>query len=115
MALRGCIGGTLARRRRPENQTVMSSDHEFFTDPQRISRLPRRPWDVSTLEHGGTTSYQVVSADGDVVGSFADSDYDGPGAARAIAESIVKWANAEPVPAPPARSTPPGRGHLRLL
>lgn len=92
----------------------MASDHEFLTDAQRLSRLPKRPWTLQVVESSGTTSYQVQSEDGDVVGTFVDADYEGPGAARAIAESLVKWGNAEPdVPSSP--SAPPRRGHLRLV
>ncbi len=91
------------------------ADYEFFTDPQRVSRLPKRPWHINVYENSGTTNYQVQSVEGDVIGNFVDADYDRPGAARAIAESIVKWGNAEPDVSPPSRSTPPPRGHLRLV
>ena len=67
----------------------MTTDYEFLTDPQRLSRLPRRPWHVYLRESSGSTSYYVQADDGDVVASFVDSDYDRPGAARAIAESLV--------------------------
>jgi len=94
----------------------MPPDYEFFTDPQRISRLPKRPWQVHAFEASGTTVYQVLSADGDVITTCNDAEFEGPGAARAIAESIVKWSNAE-AEAPPTSKPPPatGRGHLRLV
>jgi hypothetical protein len=93
----------------------MTTDYEFLTDPQRVSRLPKRPWHIYVRESGGTTSYTVQANDGDVVASFVDADYDGPGAARAIAESLVKWSNAEPESPPPSTQTPSTRGHLRLV
>jgi hypothetical protein len=93
----------------------MTTDYEFLTDPQRVSRLPRRPWHVYLRESSGSTSYYVQADDGDVVASFVDSDYDRPGAARAIAESLVKWANAEAERPPPSTPPPSGRGHLRLV
>jgi hypothetical protein len=94
----------------------MPPEYEFFTDPQRLSRLPKRPWHINVYENSGTTNYQVQAADGEVIANFVDADYEGPGAARAIAESVVKWANAEG-DAPPASKPPPptGRGHLRLV
>jgi hypothetical protein len=93
----------------------MTSDHEFFTDPQRLSRLPKRPWHINVYENAGTTNYQVQAIDGEVIGNFVDADYEGPGAARAIAESVVKWANAEGDAPPPSKPPPTSRGHLRLV
>jgi hypothetical protein len=93
----------------------MPDDHEYFTDPQRLSRLPKRPWHINVYENAGTTNYQVQAGDGDVIGNFVDDDYDRPGAARAIAESIVKWANAEADSPPPSKPPPSTRGHLRLV
>jgi hypothetical protein len=94
----------------------MPTDYEFFTDAQRLSRLPKRPWHINVYENSGSTNYQVQASDGDVIANLGDDDYDGPGAARAIAESIVKWANAE-AESPPPPSQPPStsRGHLRLV
>ncbi len=68
---------------------------EALTEAQRTSRLPRRPWHINTYESYGITSYQVQGADGEVIGQFSNDDYRLPGTARAIAESLVKWANAE--------------------
>jgi hypothetical protein len=42
-------------------------EHEFFTDPQRVSRLPKRPWHIHVYENGGTTSYQVQADNGELV------------------------------------------------
>ncbi|HEX8790515.1 MAG TPA: hypothetical protein VF765_06155 [Polyangiaceae bacterium] len=91
------------------------AEHEFFTDPQRLSRLPKRPWHIHVHETGGTTAYQVQADDGGLVCSLVDADFDLPGAARAIAESLVKWANAEADAPPPSKSPPSVRPKLRLV
>jgi hypothetical protein len=72
-----------------------ASEDENLTDAQRTSRLPRRPWHINLYENSGVTSYQVQGADGEVIGQFSNDDYRIPGTARAIAESLVKWANEE--------------------
>jgi hypothetical protein len=103
-------------RLRSKIRHFMPPDYEFFTDPQRLSRLPKRPWHINVYENSGTTNYQVQAVDGEVIGNFVDADFEGPGAARAIAESVVKWANAEGNVAPPSSRPPPtSRGHLRLV
>jgi hypothetical protein len=90
-------------------------EYEFFTDPQRVSRLPKRPWHIHVYENAGTTSYQVQADNGELVCSLIDADYDLPGAARAVAESMVKWANAEAEAPPPAKSPPSVWPKLRLV
>jgi len=57
----------------------------------------------------------VQADDGELVGSFVDADYDMPGSARAIAESLVKWANVEAEATPPSKSPPSVRPKLRLV
>jgi hypothetical protein len=91
------------------------AEYEFFTDPQRVSRLPKRPWHIHVYETGGTTSYQVQADDGELVCSLTDADFALPGAARAIAESMVKWANAEADAPPPSKTPPSVRPKLRLV
>jgi hypothetical protein len=91
------------------------AEHEFFTDAQRVSRLPRRPWHIHVYESAGTTAYQVHAEDGELVCSLVDADYALPGAARAVAESLVKWANAEAEAPPPSKTPPSVRPKLRLV
>lgn len=93
----------------------MPPDYEFFNDAQRLTRLPRRPWHINVYEGGGTTSYQVQASDGEVIATLVDADFERPGAARAVAESFVKWANAEADAPPPSKPPPPAKGHLRLV
>lgn len=91
------------------------AEYEFFTDPQRVSRLPKRPWHIHVYESAGTTSYQVQADDGELVCSLVDADFALPGAAKAIAESMVKWANAEADAPPPSKTPPSVRPKLRLV
>jgi hypothetical protein len=58
-------------------------------------KLPPGPWDMH-IEHcgDGDRSYQIQAADGEIVGDWFDSHFDGPGAAEACARAIFGWAAA---------------------
>ncbi len=65
-----------------------------LTDAQRESRLPKGPWFINVFRYEGDTNYQVQAPSGEVIGDFRDGDYDGPGLARALAESLCHWRGA---------------------
>ena len=110
------VGGALAPYPgRSKIGHFMPPDYEFFTDPQRLSRLPKRPWHINVYENAGTTNYQVQATDGDVIGNFVDADYDRPGA-RAIAESDREVGERRGRRRRRLSRPPPStRGHLRLV